>query len=92
MIAKFKQAISASNTIEALANATLVIIRNGEKAAFALDLLASDVEPREEDSVDKLKIPEYIRQGLSWLEQQLIRKQREILTSSSELQSPEVTP
>lgn len=49
-------------------------LKTGKKAQFALDLL--ELGPQE------LKPPAYINEGLEWLQEQLKRKQEEILGSS----------
>ncbi|MGP9811391.1 AAA family ATPase [Rhodopseudomonas sp. NSM] len=46
-------------------------IDDGDKAEFALELLFSD-------DVDKLSVPDYIRQGLLWLKTQLERKEADL--------------
>ena len=50
-------------------------LSDGKKAEFALNLIYLE-EPNE------LKIPTYIKDGLSWLQDQLQRKQQEVLAIS----------
>jgi len=50
-------------------------LKSGSKAAFALDLLFLK-EP------STFSVPTYIYEGLSWLQDQISKKQLEILTKS----------
>jgi predicted ATP-dependent endonuclease of OLD family len=72
LIAKFREAIAGQVTTDGLGQAMFVCLKDGVKAEFALDLL--DIE-----KADQLAIPQYINEGLAWLEKQLQRKQRELL-------------
>ena len=72
LIKKFKDAIDEHKTPTALGEAMFDNLKDGKKAEFALDLLYLE-EP------NKLKIPTYIKDGLSWLQDQLQRKQQEVL-------------
>ena len=70
MIKKFKEAISKHKTSTELGGAMFEILKEGNKAEFALDLLEI------QESKD-LKVPTYISKGLTWLQEQLEKKQFE---------------
>jgi len=72
LVAKFASAIANSADVGALAAQLHADLKGGGKAEFALDLLYSD-------DVHSLVIPTYIGEGLSWLIEQLKRKEREML-------------
>jgi predicted ATP-dependent endonuclease of OLD family len=76
-IKKFKNAIE-NNNLEDLGEKLFNILREDKngKAKFSLDLLFS----MEND----LKVPTYIREGLIWLQDQLHKKHKEILTLDEE--------
>jgi predicted ATP-dependent endonuclease of OLD family len=65
---KFKDAIATSTSAADLVSKAKAVIAQGVKAEFALDLLYSD-------DIDQLETPEYIKQGLLWLIEQLKRKE-----------------
>lgn len=75
VIAKFRDAIANHADAQGLSTEFSVILRKMTKAAFALDLLFSK-EPGE------LNVPTYIATGLAWLQEQLLRRDREILTET----------
>jgi len=52
-------------------------VRNGRKAEFALDIIASP------DFLE-LNVPTYIKEGLDWLETRLQQNQEEVLFKSVE--------
>ena len=58
-------------------------LRKGDKAKFALELLYLK-EPKE------LKVPTYIHEGLSWLQDQLERKQKDVLPLATDTQGGDV--
>lgn len=68
LIKKFKNAITKKKTIADLGKQFFDDLRNGKKAEFALQLICL------EDLKD-LKVPKYINEGLTWLEDQLQKKQ-----------------
>ena len=70
LMRKFREAITNSKTIDALGQEMFKALRGGDKAKFALDLLYQ-TDPAE------LKIPSYISEGLSWLQDQLLIKEQE---------------
>jgi hypothetical protein len=72
LISKFKAAIADSDEPATIGRAMFEALKAGGKAQFALDVLDIQ-EPR------KLKTPPYISEGLSWLEEQLKRRETEIL-------------
>jgi predicted ATP-dependent endonuclease of OLD family len=72
LVSKFASAIENSADVEALAAQLHVDLKGGGKAEFALDLLYSD-------NIHALVIPAYIGEGLTWLIEQLKRKEREML-------------
>jgi predicted ATP-dependent endonuclease of OLD family len=72
LIAKFRDAIADAVDVEDLGARMFAALKDGEKAAFALDML--DLE-----STDKLKVPTYIHNGLLWLAEQLKRRQEEVI-------------
>lgn len=80
-IGKFKGALEKCKTTEDLGQSMFGILSKLDKAEFALDLL---------DLEDPWPIvpPTYIREGLSWLQEQLRRKEE---LSASGLPLPEVT-
>jgi predicted ATP-dependent endonuclease of OLD family len=73
LINKFKEALSEHKTTAAVGQAMFDALQTGNKAEFALNLLYLQ-EPK------NLKVPRYIDEGLSWLQNQLKTKQMEILT------------
>ncbi len=75
LIKKFKDAINEHKTPTALGKVMFDSLNDGKKAEFALNLLYLE-EPKE------LEIPIYIKEGLSWLQDQLQRKQQEVLALS----------
>lgn len=82
-IKKIRKAISDSATPAALSEELCEIIKSANKASFALDVLFT-VEPR------TLKVPDYINNGLLWLEKQLGRKHEEVLATSKKSTTPEL--
>lgn len=72
MTKKFRKAIEHSSTVEELGDELSEILKSGDKAAFALDMLYLS-EPAQ------LNVPTYIREGLAWLERQLERNQLEVV-------------
>ena len=75
MIKKFREAIDQQKTSASLGQDMFNILKDGKKAEFALELLYLQ-EPK------ALKVPTYINEGLTWLQEQLERKQLEVLTLS----------
>lgn len=74
-VGKFRDAINKSADPVALGEELHAILKDITKAAFALDLLFSK-EPGE------LSVPTYLKDGLGWLQDQLKRKDRELLPAA----------
>ena len=53
-------------------NPVFEALRNGDKAQFALQVLG-------DPAFKSLKLPEYISEGLAWLELNLMKKRSELL-------------
>jgi predicted ATP-dependent endonuclease of OLD family len=70
-------ASDGSNTAAALEKNMFDYLKTAKKAELALDLLGLERNPW------PIKPPTYIRQGLSWLEQELRQKQLELLSSGA---------
>jgi predicted ATP-dependent endonuclease of OLD family len=75
LIKKFKEAINKKQTASELGEEFFEALKNAKKAEFALELLFLQ-DP------EMLKVPMYINDGLSWLQEQLQRKQEDILIQS----------
>jgi predicted ATP-dependent endonuclease of OLD family len=75
-IGKFRDAMDQDKTTETLGAGMFNILDKLKKAEFALDLLDIEQDPW------PIKPPTYIREGLSWLQEQLRRKQKDILVSN----------
>ncbi|QOY36639.1 AAA family ATPase [Anaerobacillus isosaccharinicus] len=80
LIKKFREAIKNKVTITELGEQFFEDLRKGKKAEFALELIYLE-DPK------KLKIPEYIKEGLTWLDEQLQPRQTEITI----VQAPNLT-
>jgi predicted ATP-dependent endonuclease of OLD family len=72
LIRKFREAIAANQEPESLGQAMFESLREARKAEFALDVMAAD-------SFEKLKAPDYIDEGLKWLELRLRKKEAETI-------------
>jgi predicted ATP-dependent endonuclease of OLD family len=89
MVVDFKEAVNSSANTEALAQSLFEILREGDKAEFALELLISEKknalpgggEEETNAALESLKVPSYIAEGLNWLESQFVKKKVEILAS-----------
>ncbi|MDD0977530.1 AAA family ATPase [Pseudomonas fontis] len=68
----FAAALRESETADALGRALFDALREGDKAKFALQVLG-------DPDFAKLTVPEYIREGLVWLEEKLKKKSKELL-------------
>ncbi len=75
LIKKFKDAIKNAKSCADLGQAMFADLKTGKKAEFALDMLDLP-EP------NKLKIPTYINEGLSWLQEQVRIRQKEVMVPS----------
>jgi predicted ATP-dependent endonuclease of OLD family len=72
LVAKFRDALAAAADTDTLGQMFFQALRGGTKAEFALDVLSAD-------GFEKVKVPTYIADGLSWLDAQLMKKQAELL-------------
>jgi len=79
-IKKFRDAINTHTAAADLGNAFFAILEDCKKAEFALELLYLK-EPK------VLKVPTYIDEGLSWLQDQLGKKHLEILIQNKPAES-----
>jgi hypothetical protein len=66
------KALRESETADDLGQALFDALKNGDKAEFALQILG-------DPNFAKVAIPEYIREGLTWLETKLKKKSKELL-------------
>lgn len=69
---RFANALRDSSTADDLGQALFDALRDGDKAEFALQVLG-------DPDFAKVKVPEYIREGLVWLEGKLRKKSKELL-------------
>ena len=74
LIKKFNDAIKIAKSSADLGRIMFEELKTGKKAEFALDMLDLE-EP------NQLKVPTYINEGLSWLQEQVRIKQKEVLIS-----------
>lgn len=72
LVKKFNSAITASNELTEIGKDLFEALRAGTKAEFALNVLGAE-------GFEDLKVPDYIAEGLQWLEEQLVKKQVEFL-------------
>ena len=79
-IAKVRDLVVQSSSAMDLSRAMFDFIKDTSKAAFALDILFSE-DPK------KLEVPQYIKAGLTWLQQQLEQKDRDQIPSGSAVES-----
>jgi predicted ATP-dependent endonuclease of OLD family len=83
LIKKFRDVAGMNKDISILHDALLKALGEVSKAEFALDILYS-TEPA------SIKVPEYIHNGLVWLEDKLLQRQQEVLvTQSEDVETPE---
>ena len=75
LVNKFKNAIENNKDISELHDALLKALKKATKAEFALDMLYSK-DPA------SIKVPEYIHNGLEWLEDKLLERQQEVLSDA----------
>ncbi len=77
LLKKFKEAVTSKNEISELSQALFDALVSGNKAGFALDMLYSE-DPA------SINVPEYIHNGLKWLEDKLLLRQQEVLLKKNE--------
>jgi len=75
-IGKFREAVLEGNTTEALGRGMFRVLAKLKKAEFALDLLDLKKDPW------PIKSPTYIHEGLTWLQDQLRRREEELSVPS----------
>ncbi|TPM89622.1 MULTISPECIES: AAA family ATPase [unclassified Mesorhizobium] len=76
LVARFREAIGTSSDVATIGKAFFDALRNkADKGSFALNVMQAD-------QFEALASPNYIVEGLVWLEAQLKRKQIEILTAA----------
>lgn len=76
LVKKFKDGIAKSATAAELGASLFESLKTGKKAEFALDILALE-DPA------KFTVPNYIAEGLSWLETQLTKRQLEVVEADA---------
>lgn len=76
LVRKFKDAIAANDTAAELGASFFTSLKTGKKAEFALEVLAL------KDPAD-FTVPAYIDEGLSWLEEQLVKRQLEVIEADA---------
>jgi len=81
LITKFSDAIQISKNTNDLGQAMFEDLKTGKKAEFALEMLALE-------KPDQLSVPTYIKEGLTWLQEQVRIRQKEVFISS-EASTPE---
>lgn len=72
LVRKFGDTVTNTKGAEAIGKELFDALREGNKAEFSLDIIASA-------DFEKLKCPTYIGEGLTWLEERLRAKQVEVL-------------
>jgi predicted ATP-dependent endonuclease of OLD family len=83
LVGRFARSLQVAKTPEELANDLFEALRDGNKAEFALEVLGDAAFP-------ELTVPDYIREGLEWLESKLRKKQSELVlvtTMSTEVEA-----
>ncbi|WP_244425953.1 hypothetical protein [Mesorhizobium amorphae] len=75
LVAKFREAISGSANVGETGAKFFQALRKGVKAEFALNVLGAE-------GFEKLAVPAYIADGLAWLNEQLKKKQIEVLSTN----------
>lgn len=76
LVKKFKDGIQKSATAAELGASLFESLKTGKKAEFALDVLALQ-DPA------KFVVPNYIAEGLTWLETQLTKRQLEVIEADA---------
>ena len=77
LLKKFKEAVTNKDEISELSQALFDALASGNKAGFALDMLYFQ-DPA------SINVPEYIHNGLKWLENKLLLRQKEVLLKENE--------
>ena len=76
LASKFREAIEERKEVEAFSRVLFDALRDGNKAALSLDVIWST-------NFNNLKCPQYISEGLKWLEDHLRAKRIEVLPLTS---------
>jgi predicted ATP-dependent endonuclease of OLD family len=76
LVPKFREEVEKATSSEELGKKFFDLLKSGDKAQFALDILMLRGEP------EQLVVPKYIAEGLEWLESKVKRKQEEIVTET----------
>lgn len=85
LVKKFRETVASIKGADAIGGALFKDLREGNKAEFALDVIASK-------DFDQLKCPTYIGEGLTWLEERLKAKQVEVLPEPSLVAAAQAEP
>lgn len=72
LVKKFRNAIANSDDLAKIGKDLFDALRTGTKAEFALNVLGAE-------GFEELRVPGHIAEGLHWLEEQLVKKQVELL-------------
>lgn len=72
LVRKFREAITTEKDVAEKGKKMFESLKEGKKAEFALEVIGSE-------DFNKLIVPKYIGEGLTWLEERLRKKQVEIL-------------
>ncbi|CAN7610528.1 AAA family ATPase [Devosia sp. LjRoot3] len=75
LVARFREAISQNQDVDVIGKLLLEALRKGVKAEFALNVLGAE-------GFETLQVPNYIAEGLAWLEAQMQKKQVEFLAGA----------
>jgi predicted ATP-dependent endonuclease of OLD family len=81
LVKKFSDALQNKKTAIDIGKALFDALKNGKKAEFALDVIDAK-------EFATLKTPAYIAEGLAWLEDQLRKKQAEIIPTANSTGGP----
>jgi predicted ATP-dependent endonuclease of OLD family len=80
LLEEFTKAIGHSTDVQTLCEALCTALDSGSKAGFALDVLYRE-------DLQSVRMPAYIREGLEWLQQKLLRRRQEVLIDSGQEQT-----
>jgi hypothetical protein len=72
LLGRFSRALQAAKTADKLADDLFDALRDGNKGEFSLEVLGNP-------KFAALTVPQYIREGLEWLESKLRKKQSELV-------------
>lgn len=78
LVVKFQSAIESGESTAEIGKQFFDDLRTGKKAEFALDVLNAE-------KFDGLKVPDYISDGLKWLEGRLRKKQIDVLPAEEKV-------